>query len=64
MSNRSIRMSTIFASAIITTAYLAGGVVAKVGGSKLHQALGQEDADSVAMLGPVGFCDRICSHLI
>lgn len=38
--------------------------MAKVGGSKLHQALSQEDADSVAMLGSVRFCDGICSRLI
>lgn len=44
--------------------YLAGGVVAKIGGSKLHQALGREDADSVAVLGSVRFRDGICSLLI
>ena len=54
----------VCASAIIMTVYLVGGVVAKIGGSKLHEALSLEDADSVAVLGSIRFRDRNCFPLI
>lgn len=54
----------VCASALILTVYLVEGVVAKIGGSKLHQAPSREDADSVAVLGAIGFRDQICSPLI
>lgn len=52
------------ASAVITSLYLAGGVVTKIRGPKLHEVLIGEDADSVAVLGAISFRDGICSPLI
>lgn len=50
--------------AIIMAAYLAGGVVAEVGGSELHEALSRKEADGVAALGSVRFRDEMRSFLI
>lgn len=44
--------------------YLVEGVEAKIGGSKLHQALSREHADGVAVLGSKRLRDRMCSPLI
>lgn len=48
----------------IMAAYLAGGVVAEVGGSELHEALSRKEADGVAALGSVRFRDEMRSLLI
>lgn len=65
MYTRNVRMRIgVGPSAVIMTVYLAGGVVAKIGGSKLHEVLSMEDADGVAVLGSVRVRDRMCSLLI